>query len=121
MKTLVISAIVAATALTASAASATQAWVGNVTLNARSGPGTNYQVLGSFNPCTPVDVIEYQYGWAKEYYNNTYYWVSAKYLQDYACTYTPQQHTYTPPKKTYTPPKKQYNNGYSGGYGGNNY
>ena len=45
MKKLILSAIVAATALTASAASATQAWVGQNHLNARSGPGTNHQVL----------------------------------------------------------------------------
>ncbi len=108
MKKLILSAIVAATALTASAASATQAWVGQNHLNARSGPGTNYQVLGTFNPCTPVDVIEYQYGWAKIYYQNTYYWVSSKYLRNSACNYAA-------PKPTYTPPKKQYNNGYSGG------
>ncbi|SMX44949.1 SH3 domain-containing protein [Maliponia aquimaris] len=122
MKKLIIPAIVAVATLGASAASATQAWVGQAHLNARSGPGTNYSVLGTFNPCTPVDVIEYQYDWAKVYYDNTYYWVSAKYLQDYACTYSPPTYTppaYTPPKQTYkapvyTPPKKQY--GGSGNY-----
>ena len=125
MKTFIVSAIIAATALTASAASATQAWVGNSHLNARSGPGTGHPIIGTFVPCTVIDVIEYQYGWARVSYENQFYWVSSQYIQDYACTYTPPTQTYTPPAHTapkptytppaYTPPKKQ------GGYGTNNY
>lgn len=104
MKKLLISAIVAASALSASAASATSAWIEHgVTLNARSGPGTNYHVIGTFNPCTNVHVVAHQYGWAKVAYNHNYYWVSAKYLRNHACN-------------TYTPPKKKH---YSGG--GSNY
>jgi uncharacterized protein YraI len=127
MNKLFAAALIATAALTSTAAMATQAWVGQNQLNARSGPGTNYSVLGSFDPCTPVDVVENQYGWSKVYYNNTYYWVSSQYLQNYACTYTPPVQTYTPPTYTppaytpptytppaYTPPKKAYNNGYGG-------
>lgn len=111
MKKLLISAIVAASALTASAASANSAWTQHgVTLNARSGPGTNYHVIGSFNPCTSVHVVGHQHGWAKVSYNNHYYWVSSKYLQNHACN-----HSYTPPKK------KHYSGGGSGYSGGSNY
>ena len=89
MKKLLISAALAATAMTAAtAASATQYWVENgISLNARSGPGTQYHVLGKFNPCTPVHVIAYTHGWAKVSYNYNYYWVSAKYLQNRSCHY----------------------------------
>jgi uncharacterized protein YraI len=108
MTKLLVSALLAASALTASAAVADQAWVGNNHLNARSGPGVGYDLLGTFNPCTPVDVIEYQYGWARVSHDNNNYWVSSQYLQDYACAYTPPKQTYTPPKPTYTPPKQTY-------------
>lgn len=123
MKTFLISAITAATALTASAAFAGQAWVGNAHLNYRTGPGQNYPVVGTFTPCTPLQTYDTQYGWVQIQYQNTYYWVHGDYIIDYACTYTPQP-TYKPapnykPKNTYTPPKKPTYGG--GGYGSNNY
>ena len=85
MKKIIASALIAAATHGASAASATQAWVGHSALNARSGPGTHYHVLGTFNPCTPVHVVAYNHGWAKVAYNHSYYWVSAKYLQGKSC------------------------------------
>ena len=102
MKKLILSAIVAATAMTASAASATQAWVGNYALNARTGPGTHYHVLGTFKACTPVHIVAYKHGWAKVYFDYNYYWVSAKYLQNKPC--------YWVPKKKYHHKKKYYYN-----------
>ncbi|WP_425100593.1 SH3 domain-containing protein [Tropicibacter sp. S64] len=86
----------------AGAASATNYWVDyGVTLNARSGPGTNYHVIGTFSSCSKVNVVGYSHGWAKIQYNHSYYWVSAKYLQDHACN------------TGYAPKKK------GGGYGNN--
>ena len=86
MKTFLLSAaLAAATLFSAGAASATQAWVGGSALNARSGPGTQYHVIGTFNPCTPVHVVGWQHGWAKVAWNHQYYWVSAKYLRNTAC------------------------------------
>ncbi|CUH77671.1 SH3 domain-containing protein [Tropicibacter naphthalenivorans] len=98
MKKILLSAVLAAATLTASAASATQAWVGSSALNARSGPGTNYHVLGTFKPCTPVHVVAHSHGWAKVAYNHGYYWVSAKYLSNQSCHYAPA------PKKTHKKP-----------------
>ncbi len=106
MKKFIAAAILAASALSASAAAATQAYVGNVHLNARSGPGTNYHVIGTFNPCTPVHVVAHKWGWAKVAYKHNYYWVSAQYLSGHSCHYAPKP-TYK--KKHY---KKHYNNGY---------
>ncbi|MCR9272011.1 MULTISPECIES: SH3 domain-containing protein [Mameliella] len=91
MKKLILSAIVAATAMTASAASATQAWVGKTPLNARSGPSTHYQVLGVFNPCTPVHIVAYKHGWAKVKFQHNYYWVSSKYLSNHSCHWQPKK------------------------------
>ncbi|KUF11576.1 SH3 domain-containing protein [Pseudoponticoccus marisrubri] len=88
MKKLVIAAILATASMGATAASATQYWVEHgVKLNARSGPGTHYHVLGTFNPCTPVHVYAHKHGWAKVKFNGYWYWVSAKYLQKHACHY----------------------------------
>lgn len=89
MKKLILSAIIAATAMTASGASAAQAWVGHSHLNARSGPSTHYQVLGVFQPCTPVHIVAYKHGWAKVYFKHSYYWVSAKYLKGQSCHWSP--------------------------------
>lgn len=95
MKTLLTAAVLAATALTASAASATSAWIQHgVHLNARSGPGTYYDVLGTFDPCTRVHIVGYKNGWAKVSFNNSYYWVSSKYLRNSACG-----HSYKPKHK----------------------
>ncbi|BBU56313.1 SH3 domain-containing protein [Mameliella alba] len=97
MKKLILSAIIAATAMTASAASATQAWIGNNHLNARSGPGVQYHKLGVFKPCTPVHVVKFTrdyYGnptWYKVYFNHNYYWVKADYVQGHACHWTPKK------------------------------
>lgn len=86
MKTLIISAIIATASLGATAASATQAWVANgISLNARSGPSTHYNVLGKFHACTKVHVVAYKHGWAKVAYDHNYYWVAAKYLQGHSC------------------------------------
>ncbi len=106
MKTFLLSAVIAAAALTAGTASATQAWVGHSALNARSGPGTNYHKVGTFQPCTPVHVIGHSHGWAKVAYNHSHYWVSAKYLRGSSChaqTYTPK-----PKHNTYAPQPKHY-------------
>ena len=86
MKTLIASALLAVATLSAGAASATQAWVTpGITLNARSGPSTHYDVLGKFTPCTPVHVVGWHSGWSKVAFNGHYYWVSAKYLQGQSC------------------------------------
>ncbi len=108
MKKVLISAILAATAaITATSASATSYWVKHgVSLNARSGPSTYYDVVYRFNACTPLHVVSYKDGWAKVQYNHNYYWVSAKYLSDHKC--------YTPKKKVHK--KKVYQN-----HGYNNY
>ncbi len=104
MKNFLTAAVIAVSAtLAAGAASATTYWVDNgITLNARSGPGTNYHVVGSFNPCTKVHVVGYHHGWAKVAFNNYYYWVSAKYLQNHACN-----------TGYYKPAPKKHNNGYN--------
>ncbi len=89
MKKLLISAAIAsATLMSASAATATQAWVEHgISLNARSGPGTSYHVVAKFNPCTPVHIVGWSHGWAKVSYNHRHYWVAGKYLQKHACNY----------------------------------
>lgn len=101
MKKLILSAIVAATAMTASAASATQAWVGHNALNARSGPGTHYHVLGTFKSCTPVHIVAYSHGWAKVAFKHNYYWVSAKYLQGKPCGWAPKKKKHAPKQYYY--------------------
>ncbi|ASP21828.1 bacterial SH3 domain protein [Antarctobacter heliothermus] len=122
MKTFLISATLAAAALTASIASADQAWVGQNHLNYRTGPGLNYAVAGTFQPCHVLDTYDRQYGWVQVLHQGQYYWVHQDYVVNHACTYTAPQHTYTPPKPTYTPPKKTYTPPKkSGGYGGSNY
>ncbi len=86
MKKTLAAALIAAASLTAGAASATTYWVDHgVKLNARSGPGTHYKVLGTFSPCTRVHVVAYSRGWAKVVIDHHAYWVSAKYLQNRAC------------------------------------
>lgn len=105
MKKLLIAAILAAgTTVTATAASATSYWVEpGITLNARSGPGTHYDVYGKLHACTKVHVVDYRHGWAKVSYKGHYYWVSAKYLQKHDC------HAYKPKHKKY---KKKYKKKY---------
>lgn len=94
MKKLLISAIIAATAMGATAATASTAWIEKgVKLNARSGPGTYYKVIGTFHPCTKIHVVGWKNGWAKVSYNHHYYWVSGKYLQNHSCNH------YVKPKK----------------------
>ncbi len=102
MKNIILSAAVAAaTLMSAGAAAANSAWVDHgIKLNARSGPGTQYHVIGTFNPCTKVHVVAQKWGWAKVAFNHNYYWVSAKYLQNHSCHYVPK-------KKVYK--KKHYN------------
>ena len=75
MKKLLIAAILAAgTTVTATAASATAYWVEHgITLNARSGPGTHYDVYGVLRSCTKVHVVGYKHGWAKIKYKGHYY------------------------------------------------
>lgn len=108
MKTLLISATLAATALTATAAFADQAWVGQNSLNYRTGPGLNYAVAGTFQPCVSLDTYDRQYGWVQVLHQGQYYWVHQDYVVNYQCTYTAPKPTYTPPKQTYTPPKNTY-------------
>ena len=87
MKKIILAAVVAASAtFSGVAAFANSGWVApGITLNARSGPGTNYHVVGKFHPCTQVHVVAWQHGWAKVNYNHNHYWVSGKYLQNHAC------------------------------------
>lgn len=115
MKNFLISTAFAATALTASTAFADQAWVGQNHLNYRTGPGLNYAVAGTFNPCAVLDTYDRQNGWIQVLHQGQYFWVHQDYVVNYQCSYTPPKPTYTPPKKAYTPPKK------TGGYGTNNY
>lgn len=105
MKRTLITAIFAVNALCASAAFAATSWVGpNTNLNVRSGPGTNYGVVGSLRACTGFDVVSWQNGWAQFTHNGNYYWVSGKYLINQPCdSYTPPKQNYTPP-----PPKPKY-------------
>ncbi|WP_299933898.1 SH3 domain-containing protein [uncultured Pelagimonas sp.] len=87
MKKLLISAIIAAASIGATTASASSAWIEHgVKLNARSGPGTHYNVIGTFHACTQIHVVGWQHGWAKVSYNHNHYWVAGKYLQNHACT-----------------------------------
>ena len=96
MKKLIIAAtLAAATTFGAVAAHASAAWVSSgITLNARSGPGTNYGVIGKFTPCTEVHVVSWQHGWAKVSYQHNQYWVSGKYLQTHACETYHNNNTY---------------------------
>lgn len=115
MKNLIISAIIAATAMTASAASASQAWIGKHHLNARSGPGVNYHKIGTFNPCTPVHIINYtqdHYGnatWYKVKFNHKAYWVKADYVQGHACHWAPKKKIYKKKHHNQWAPKKHHN------------
>lgn len=104
MKKYLIAAVLAATStLAATAASASTYWVKyGITLNARSGPGTYYDVIGKFHSCNAVNVVDYQNGWAKISYNGYNYWVSSRYLQQHKCGYQ-------------APKKKSYSSG-GGGY-----
>ncbi|MGY3436982.1 MULTISPECIES: SH3 domain-containing protein [unclassified Marinovum] len=107
MKKFLIAAILAATTVTASAASATTVWIEpGVHLNARSGPSTHYDVLGTFNPCTKVHAVKRHGSWIKVAFKGHYYWVSAKYLQDHDCGYN-----------SYKPRKKHYKNSHRNSYG----
>lgn len=108
MKTFLIAAILAATTtVSATAASATTAWIEpGVHLNARSGPSTHYKVLGTFNPCTRVHAVKRHGSWIKVAFKGHYYWVSAKYLQDHDCGYS-----------GYTPKKKHYSHNHKRSYG----
>ncbi|MEC3860487.1 SH3 domain-containing protein [Mesobacterium sp. TK19101] len=86
MKRFLTAATLAVATLSAGSAMATQVWVEpGVKLNARTGPGTQYHVLGTFDACTPVHMVAYHHGWAKVVYGNHFYWVSAKYLQKSDC------------------------------------
>ncbi|MCJ7872274.1 SH3 domain-containing protein [Marinovum sp. 2_MG-2023] len=104
MKNLLLAALlVAGTSVAATTASATSYWVEHgITLNARSGPGTYYDVIGKVHSCTRIHVVGYHKGWAKVSWKGHYYWVSAKYLQKHECHHN-----------TYKPKKKKY---YGGGY-----
>ena len=57
-------------------------WVGGqvVTLNVRSGPGTNYSKIGGLTALTPVTVVDKSGDWAKIVFNGDYGWVAAEYL-----------------------------------------
>lgn len=98
MSRFLTAATILAASLTASAAAATPYWVDHgVTLNARSGPGTNYHVIGALPSCAKVHVVGYKHGWAKIKSGHGYYWVSAKYLQKHACrsNHTHSGHSHT--------------------------
>ncbi|GEM_PF-6780821 len=49
-------------------------------LNMRSGPGTNYSLVGKAPNNAEVYVIEYHPDWSLIYYNGTRGWVSSEYL-----------------------------------------
>lgn len=103
MKRFLTAIILAAGAtVAATGASATTWWVEHgVTLNARSGPGTHYDVIGKFHACSPVDVVDHQSGWSRLLWQGHYYWVSSGYLQQYECS-----------NQSYTPRKKKSSTGY---------
>ncbi len=87
-KFLIAAAVAASTLVTAGTASATTFWVEKgVTLNARTGPGTYYDVIGQLNQCRKVHVVAYKKGWAKVSWKGRYFWVSAKYLSSHKCRY----------------------------------
>ena len=114
MKKIVRAAIGAACGTAASAAGATQAWIGHKALNARSSPGVQYHKLGVFNPCTPVHIVNYtkdHYGnptWYKVAFKHSYYWVKADYVQGHACHWAP--------KKVWKPKKKHHSHKHWNGY-----
>ncbi len=94
MKKLLIATILASAAVSATSASAASWWVEpGITLNARSGPGTHYDVYARIHACSVVEVHEFQSGWAHISYKGSKYWVSQKYLQDHNCD------QYSKPKK----------------------
>ena len=87
-KFLIAAAVAAATLASAGTASATTFWVEKgVTLNARTGPGTYYDVIGQLKQCRKVHVVAYKKGWAKVSWKGHYFWVAAKYLSNHKCHY----------------------------------
>lgn len=57
-------------------------WVGGqvITLNVRSGPGTNNGKIGGLSALTPVTVVDKDGEWAKIEFNGGHGWVAAEYL-----------------------------------------
>ena len=55
-------------------------------LNVRSGPGTNYSILGSVKSGTVINVYSITNGWAKIKYNNAVGYVSASYIKKQSTT-----------------------------------
>ena len=107
-KHILATAIAVSTVFSAASAMANSSWVAQgVTLNARSGPGTNYHVMYKLPACAQVQVMGWQHGWAKVSYQHNQYWVSGKYLQTHACqqyhnnTHNTQNNTYNTQKKDY--------------------
>ncbi len=81
MKTVFKSALIAVALFSATAAQAANAIV-TTNLNIRTGPGTNYAVIGSIPNGARVDVrgCTSGYGWCQVDYAGRYGWASSRYL-----------------------------------------
>jgi uncharacterized protein YraI len=81
MKRVIKSAIIAVALLSATAAQAANAIV-TTNLNLRTGPGTNYPVIGSIPNGAPVDVsgCTSGYGWCQLSYAGRFGWAASNYL-----------------------------------------
>lgn len=51
-------------------------------VNIRSGPGTNYSILGTYNANTEIKVKSIDNGWAKFEYGSGYAYISADYIRE---------------------------------------
>lgn len=51
-------------------------------VNVRSGPGTNYAILGTYNANTEIKVKSIDNGWAKFEYGSGYAYISADYIRE---------------------------------------
>ena len=85
-----------------------ESYVNATSLNVRSGPGTNYQAIGSLKQNAKVTVHEISNGWAYISAGSLKGYVSAKYLQQEEVPKEPETPV-TPPKEPeppVTPPKE---------------
>ncbi|MDQ0177154.1 N-acetylmuramoyl-L-alanine amidase [Bacillus chungangensis] len=83
-----------------------ESYVNATSLNVRSGPGTNYQAIGSLKQNAKVTVHEISNGWAYISAGSLKGYVSAKYLQQEEVPKEPETPV-TPPKEPETPPAVQ--------------
>ena len=64
----------------ATAALAETAWVRGAPLNLRSGPGTQFRIIGTAKPGDPVNVLERMESWTKVRKGDNTGWIAAGYL-----------------------------------------